>query len=535
MSKTNRTNEQVYENEESISITETDIIEVAKQINAIIANNNSKMGISDAIGDNPLKKLISLLNIGQCTTSSDTAGNLLNKTEHKCLLLEDIYTQVWYLKSPRKYGFANIAHANFLGKRLLDVFNCDIYDLMEKEEADQYFNNNLNVFETGKPTETNQWLIDSKGRKGFFAIRKNPKFDNDGNIKYVICTAHDITDQKIVETNLLHSKQTYFDIFNSVSEAIYILDETFHIIDVNEGALKMHGLPKGKLIGLNAADCSAPGKNNIDQVNATFKKVFQHGHSESLEFWSLKCDGETILKSVNVNKGKYFGKSALILTARNITKKRIEQEKLKKSNEKYMIIVENTTDIIIVLDRIGNILFVNDSKLERLGYKTGEILGASFLDFTPSKELPALLDKLINIEPNQKIKKFESKLVHKKGHLVDVEIVGKSIYYEEKPCVQFTVHNISDKKQAEKETKYQIDLRQTITELSSTFINIPLDQTQLAIKNALKRLTHFIDADRAYLFEYNYETQSTSNTLEYSKKKHPLKNWGTSRSTFFIG
>jgi signal transduction histidine kinase/DNA-binding response OmpR family regulator len=69
--------------------------------------------------------------------------------------------------------------------------------------------------------------------------------------------------------------------------------------------------------------------------------------------------------------------------------------------------------------------------------------------------------------------------------------------------------------QRTREIKKQSSLQEIIIEIASTFINLPLDQTQTAVQRALQHLGTFVSADRVYLFEYHFSEQFTQNTFEW--------------------
>ncbi len=306
--------------------------------------------------------------------------------------IEDIPHQIWYLISPREYGQANKAHADFLAWDLAKVCNCDIYDILPKNEADEYFKANVNVFESKKPTQTYGWITGKNAGRKYLSITKVPKLNSKGEVAYVVCSATDITEQKEIEENL------------------------------------------------------------------------------------------------------------------------------KNTEQKYKIIVDNTTDIIVVLNNNGKLIFINDRQNELLGYDNNEILGSSFMRFVPSHLLPSMRNKLQLVLKSKHIEKFQSKLRHKDGGEIDVEIVGRAISYEGKTTIHCTISDISKRKQAEKELQYQLELRKTIMELSSDFINIPIHKTTEAINYSLKRLANFVGADRSYIFDYDHKKQIAINTNEYCQE-----------------
>ncbi|MEI6852997.1 MAG: PAS domain S-box protein, partial [Bacteroidota bacterium] len=72
--------------------------------------------------------------------------------------------------------------------------------------------------------------------------------------------------EKQVEEALQNSENSYFGLFNSVSEAIYIHKADGIFLDVNEGAVKMYGYSREELIGMKPAMVAAPGKKDMEIV-----------------------------------------------------------------------------------------------------------------------------------------------------------------------------------------------------------------------------------------------------------------------------
>jgi PAS domain S-box-containing protein len=158
--------------------------------------------------------------------------------------------------------------------------------------------------------------------------------------RYVLCgntevlsIVRDITERRKVEESLNVAIESYMDVFNSVSEGIYVLDESGTFIDVNKGAEKMYQFTKNELIGQTPESIGAPGKNNLDEIRGFFKKVSTTGEPASFNFWGVRKNGEIFPKEVFVNKGKYFGKDVLIATARDITEKNQAEERIRAKNE----------------------------------------------------------------------------------------------------------------------------------------------------------------------------------------------------------
>lgn len=139
--------------------------------------------------------------------------------------------------------------------------------------------------------------------------------------------------RKQVENDLRSTKQTYYSIFNTLTEAIYILDEAFTFIEVNAGAEKMYGYSHDELVGMTALDVAAPGLNRMNEITAQMTENARTGVQAAFEFWGVRKNGQIFPKSVIVTRGTFFDRTVLIATARDITEqKQIEMELLHNQN-----------------------------------------------------------------------------------------------------------------------------------------------------------------------------------------------------------
>jgi len=75
--------------------------------------------------------------------------------------------------------------------------------------------------------------------------------------------------------------------------------------------------------------------------------------------------------------------------------------------------------------------------------------------------------------------------------------------------------------QIEKQKKNEIwitrlaSMKQLLMEIASNYINISYDKIAQTKNETLKKLANFVNADRAYIFEYNHHNQTCSNTYEW--------------------
>jgi two-component system, cell cycle sensor histidine kinase and response regulator CckA len=144
----------------------------------------------------------------------------------------------------------------------------------------------------------------------------------------------DITERRQSEAALRERETNYFDLFNTVKQAIYIQNPDSTFIIVNQGAVDMYGYAREEFVGKTPEFLAAPGKNDFGQIAAILDRAFR-GEPQKFEFWGRRKDGSIFPKDVWTVKGKYFGKDVLISLANDITERKRAEAKLRE-NEKLL-------------------------------------------------------------------------------------------------------------------------------------------------------------------------------------------------------
>lgn len=151
--------------------------------------------------------------------------------------------------------------------------------------------------------------------------------DINNNSQQIIGLLQNIDEKRKTAASLVESDLSYKNLFNTIEDAIYIQDETFKFIDVNNGAELIDGFLKDELIGKTPEFLSAPGKNDYEKIKEKLTEAFI-GIPQQFEFWVTNKDGAISLKDVKVYNGIYFGKKVIVAHVQDITKRKREEEKM---------------------------------------------------------------------------------------------------------------------------------------------------------------------------------------------------------------
>lgn len=183
--------------------------------------------------------------------------------------------------------------------------------------------------------EINQY--DGNGHIVPAEINATPIVKN-GRIIAIQGVLRNISERKEIERKLIQQKTSFENIFNNAIDAIYVqaLDGTF--IDVNNAVVDMYGYSKKEMIGKSPELVSAPGMNDLEKVKLHTQKAAS-GIPQRFEFWGRRKNGEIFLKDVRQSTGEYFGQKVVFAFAIDISKRKIAEDNLKESEEKFKRII----------------------------------------------------------------------------------------------------------------------------------------------------------------------------------------------------
>ena len=171
--------------------------------------------------DGSISKLAMIMDISDRKLAEES---LTHKVEEQELLLDNIQTQIWYLKDEKTYGAVNKAHAEFLDLDKKDVEQKTLYETFSKTEAEAFIAHNRKVFHQKVKVHAEEWVVNGQGDKRLLSINISPKLDDNGNVGYVVCSGEDITDYKNSEEKLRQSKKRLDLAMEATSDALWDWD-----------------------------------------------------------------------------------------------------------------------------------------------------------------------------------------------------------------------------------------------------------------------------------------------------------------------
>jgi PAS domain S-box-containing protein len=288
-----------------------------------------------------------------------TKKQLKMQNQEKNILLENIDTQIWYLKSPTRYGRVNSSHAEFLGRAKEEIEGELVADIFAKQDADTLIKSNKKVFASKEKLETKEWIKNYKGKERLLKITKTPKVGSGNNIQYLVCSAEDITANQELLDNLKESKRKFRSYVDYAPDGIFIVDRKGNYRDVNREGMNMLGYSKAELLNMNVSQLVSD--QDVEEAVSRFKELIKGGQIRQ-ELQLKKKDGSLVDVILEAKK---IAADSFLAFVKDITEKKQAEDSLKRKVELEQLSTELSQEFIDLKDQ--TIAAKIEEELERIG------------------------------------------------------------------------------------------------------------------------------------------------------------------------
>ena len=229
---------------------------------------------------------------------------------------------------------------------------------------------------------------------------------------------------------------TSFEIFR---EAILILDRDGTIIYANREAQRLTGFPmsalEGKSINMLYSDQEQGARAQYD-----LKLALEKGR-HICEGWKSRKDGSRFWGEINFTLLAGNSKNQPIAcTLRDVSDRKQQELSLRRSEERYRLMVEGVRDYsIFLLDPNGHILTWNEGAKRLTGYTESEVTGKHFTIFYPPEDIELKKPEL-EVRTAIETGKYEEEAwrVRKNGSRFWASIVLTALFNDQNQLIGFS-------------------------------------------------------------------------------------------------
>lgn len=295
------------------------------------------------------------------------------------------------------------------------------------------------------------------------------------------------------ELLLQDSEKKFKSLFEFSPDAYYLIDLRGNLIDGNRAVEKLTGYKKEECIGKNILRFNLLSSDQIPKATELLARNLK-GRGAGPEEYILKTrQGETRVVEIMTRPVKIKKRMVVLGVARDITQRKMSDEKLKKAREQYRDLIEKA-DIAFVIDDVqGNITFYNKKFLNIFGYSEKEIKKQSSRTLIHPDDVE-MVNKYhkARIQGKDAPTRYEFRGIHKQKKKIFLEVDTIPIKENDKIIgTRSYIWDITDRKKAEEALRESQAKYHAVVEKSNDGIAIVQDGLVAFVNPAVVKLTGY--------------------------------------------
>jgi len=453
---------------------------------------------------------------------------LIHSEERYRNILEEMQEAYFEVDLSGKLTFTNDTTLYILGYTKEEFLGTSYTKFMAEEDIELVRLAYNEVFRTGMPNKGFTYKIKRKNGttvtiETAASLLKNER----GKPLGFRCVSRDVTERMLLEEELKRSEENYRTLLEEVQNSYYEIDLKGTITSANDAACHNFGYPREELIGLNYKSYTAPEYRN--KLFKIYNTIYRTGEPVqnfcskliqkrgAVRFMEISA---TLLKN---KKGESIGFKCM---GRDVTERVLLEEALKKSEENYRTLLEETQSSYFELDLNGTITFANDAACRNMGYPKEEAIGLHYKTYTPPEDIKSIREAFNTIyRTGEPINDVLTRVIRKDGSMCFMETSSTLLRNDKGEPVGFksVSRDVTERKKLEEalirsEERFrtileqiediyiEIDLEGRYTFINDTFCRNMMYTREEAIGMEAKNIIHPEDREKmyqAYLEVYN--------------------------------
>ena len=355
----------------------------------------------------------------------------------------------------------------------------------------------------------------------------------DGEVTGSIGVLSDITERKKAQEELERKEEYFRAIIEDSSDGIVVISSDGTFTYESPSMERILGIKPEDRIGHNLLELVHP--DDMDKAAKGFSQLLKKpGAVLDVEIRVNHSDGSTHILEVN---GKNLIDNpvvnGVVANFRDITERKAMENELRESEERLHSYLENSPDVICVINLEGIITYINGAAERVIGYTRNELIGKNFMEagIVAPVDVQKPTQWMENREAERYVGATEMELIKKDGTHIFVEASSFPMLStdESKPTeIISIIRDVTDRNTMEKQLLLAGRLA-AVGELAAGVaheLNNPLTSiqgfSQFLARNA--DLDNSVKDDIEIIYqEAQRATKITANLLSFARKHEPEK------------
>jgi len=453
---------------------------------------------------------------------------LLRESEEKHRLLVENASDSIVVFQDDELKFMNAQCYESMGYTKEEYLAVPIFDHVHPEDREFAENDTIKRFAGEQcPDKYDIRLLTKQGDTVWVRITA-VMFEWDGRPACLVFMS-DITERKRTEERLKGSQKNLEEIISFLPDATFAVDGDRRVVAWNRAIEDMTGVKAEDMIGKGNYEYSVPiyGRNRPALIDLLFddsedlRNLYPDLHKDreiiQSDFYVPDFKGGTYM-SVKVRPlhDSFGNLVGAIETVRDETEYKMALEAFRESEEKYRLLLENQTELVVKINSNGNFLFANQTYCDLFGKSDSELVGSHYLPLVHEDDREETIRAVKSLENPPHTCYVEQRALTKDGWRW-FAWADKAVL-DDKGDVESIIavgRDITEQKEAESALQRRIAQTDLIASISTQFINIDVNQIDWAVNDALGRIGRIAGIDRSYVFLKREDGKSYKNSHEW--------------------
>lgn len=300
---------------------------------------------------------------------------------------------------------------------------------------------------TGEEVDYEYRIVDAGGSLHWVRDRGCLIRDAGGNVLYREGVILDITERVRAQEALRVSEERFRNLFENANDIIYVHDLKGNYISLNHAAERIFGYTREEALRLNMTQIAAPEHLEMAREQME-KKLNGTAHQTAYELDCLRRDGSRVTLEVNSSVVSENGVPVAVQgIARDVTERKLAEEAIRESENRYRDLFENANDLIYTHDLRGNFTSLNRAGERITGYSRAEALTMNISQVVAPSSVEIARQMTMKKLSEEVSTTYEIDIIAKDGRTVSLELSTRLMYEKGVPNgVQGIGRDITERK-----------------------------------------------------------------------------------------
>jgi len=417
-------------------------------------------------------------------------------------ILNTIPDIAWLKDKNSVYIAANVQYIEVCGIKPQDIIGKTDFELWPEDLATKYVTDDKEVIQSGKRKRIEEQLEPKQGKRIWIDTIKTPIYNDKGQVVGTSGIARDITEHKEMDQKLHEAEEKYRLAMEAANDALWDWNITTNQTYRNPRHALMLGYSPEELSSAQSEWEERIHPDDHEKVFKILKEVLNNKREHfELEYRLRTKSGRYIWILGRGKVVEYADDGSplrMVGTNTDITERKLAEEKLKESEQRFRAIFDGAKDGLLLADpKTKKFFAANQACCKMLGYTNEELINLSVKDIHPKDQLGYA------IQDFEKQARGETELAEnmpvkrKDGSIFYADISTALLTLAGKTYIMGIFRDITERKQAQeqlelyREKMARAEHLASLGTLSATLsheLNQPLTVIRLYIENSLAEM-----------------------------------------------